>query len=293
MKHLLMFTATVILCGSPAGVLGASPADRGAPLPVLVGLMADELDYSMQHLVSDDGTRPYYLAYTIPDVVSDSIVGQLGAIFSADTDRQRVLDVDLRIGDYSIDNTHQIRGRGGGFARGSGGRAISIEDSPEAIRHALWWATDEQFKAFMPDFQSDAADQWSPEPDCPILITWYEAAAYCNWLSQQEGVPQDQWCYEANDAGEYAEGMKPAPDFLQRSGYRLPTEAEWECACRAGTWTGRSYGWPNELLAEYAWYADNAQRRSWPVGMLWVSKSSTRTTSMKRGTPDTSSAATC
>ena len=28
--------------------------------------------------------------------------------------------------------------------------------------------------------------------------TWYEAAAYCNWLSEQEGIPKDQWCYEPN-----------------------------------------------------------------------------------------------
>jgi len=153
MKQFLMFTATAILCGSPAGVAGAAPADQNAAAPVLVELMADELDYSMQNLVNDDGTRPYYLAYTITDVVSDSIAGQLGAIFRDDTGRDRVLDVDLRIGEYELDNTHQIRGRGGGFARGFGGGAISLEDSPDAIRHALWRTTDEQFKAAIQRYQ--------------------------------------------------------------------------------------------------------------------------------------------
>ena len=39
-------------------------------------------------------------------------------------------------------------------------------------------------------------------------VSWYDAAAYCNWLSKQEGFPEDQWCYGPNEKGDYAEGMK-------------------------------------------------------------------------------------
>jgi hypothetical protein len=110
---------------------------------------------------------------------------------------------------------------------------------------------------------------YAPTPDCPTnSVSWYDAVAYCNWLSEQEGIPKNQWCYEPNDKGEYAVGMKIAANFLQREGYRLPTEAEWEYACRANTISTYSFGEPLELLDRYTWCYTNSQNRMWPVGLL-------------------------
>jgi formylglycine-generating enzyme required for sulfatase activity len=121
-----------------------------------------------------------------------------------------------------------------------------------------------RFRRFRPEHEHFSV--YSPHDDGPVNgISWYLAAEYCNWLSRQEGKRE---CYEPNDRGEYGPGMKIKSNALHLEGYRLPTEAEWKYACRAGTETSRPHGASPALLGEFAWYNATSEVRAWSCGRL-------------------------
>lgn len=124
----------------------------------------------------------------------------------------------------------------------------------------------EQFLQFRPSFNE--RKDFTPTSDCPLGVAWYDAVAYCNWLSDQEGIPKEQWCYVPNKDGKYETGMTIPGNSLQRTGYRLLTEQEWAYAYRAGADTLYSFGDSVELLRQYAWFNQNSFSKTQPVGSL-------------------------
>jgi formylglycine-generating enzyme required for sulfatase activity len=139
------------------------------------------------------------------------------------------------------------------------GRSYAIATKPVTV--AQW----QRFLKDRPDVPRDYRERYSPEPGGPIIaVSWYAAAQYCNWLSEKEGLLKKEWCYP--DHKDIKEGMKPFPDYLMRTGYRLPSEAEWEYACRAGAASSRYYGCSVELLPRHGFFKGNSRARTWPVG---------------------------
>jgi formylglycine-generating enzyme required for sulfatase activity len=111
--------------------------------------------------------------------------------------------------------------------------------------------TQSQFEAIMKGFNpSHTQGQSLPVTD----VSWYDAADFCNRLSQACGFEQ---CY--NNA-------TWACDF-SKNGFRLPTEAEWEYACRAGTNTRYYTGNEESDLSRAGWWYENSGFMLMPVGL--------------------------
>lgn len=140
MSQPLLRWVLIGLCGF---ALATAPI---AGQPVVLDAMKAELDRSME-LLGEQEVPPYFLSYEISESRSVSVAASFGALTRSDERHERQLDIDLRVGDYSMDNTRPIRDTffSSSFL-GSGPTQVPVDDDPDAIRSILWAETDRAYK---------------------------------------------------------------------------------------------------------------------------------------------------
>lgn len=98
-------------------------------------------------------------------------------------------------------------------------------------------------------------------------VTWELAIRYCQWLSEKESISEDQWCYK--NVWNSDEGIPPLEaNYLDRTGYRLPTRAEWEWACGSGSTESWHFGSDIAQTRFYEWTEPHSQSNIHFVGQL-------------------------
>lgn len=138
-------TIALILFVVHQGIFSTTILAQTKHSPVIEAMKAE-----MQRTMTDLKTEPnppYFVSYAITETQYVTLTASFGKIVLEDSNRTRTLDVEVRVGNYDLDNKRQIRGTNfemGGFSRGT---SIPLDDDAASIRTAIWAATDRQYKA--------------------------------------------------------------------------------------------------------------------------------------------------
>jgi TldD protein len=118
------------------------------PSDPLLNAMQQELDRSLRNLKKTP-VPPYFISYQLTDNRALQVSASFGALTGSSDRATRLLDLDLRVGDYSLDSTHPIRDAGplDDFSDQFERQKIPLENDPDALRVALWRETERKYRS--------------------------------------------------------------------------------------------------------------------------------------------------
>lgn len=114
-------------------------------MPDLIKIAENEINRTMKGL-KDKPNPPYFISYYITETQSYRLSGTNGVIEDKTHDSTKMLDIQVRVGDYKFDNTHLIRGNPLNFNTSMGRIELPFVDDEKAIAKTMWFATDKAYK---------------------------------------------------------------------------------------------------------------------------------------------------
>ena len=121
----------------------AAPPDAAAKRSPLLAALQAELERSLKTLGALDPPA-YFIGYTVTDTQRVNVSGSNGALLNSDEGRNRWLEVSVRAGSYSLDNSHKVGERQ--MQGGGPGTPVPLDDDADVVRRAIWLETDKQYR---------------------------------------------------------------------------------------------------------------------------------------------------
>jgi predicted Zn-dependent protease len=137
--------AVALAATSYPGVTQAAPPDTpviGKPSPLIAAMQA-ELDRSFK-VLSVQEPPAYFIGYTVTDTQRAEVSGSNGALLSSSEAHNRWLQVSVRTGTYTLDNTHKVGEQR--MPNGGPGTAVPVDNDEQIVRRAIWLETDQQYR---------------------------------------------------------------------------------------------------------------------------------------------------
>jgi predicted Zn-dependent protease len=162
----------------PAATVAVPPQQAvAADSDKTLAAMQDELNRARTRLElkipgTNEPARPYYVQYRILDLDVHTIVAEFGALVSSTAGRNRIMSVDVRVGDDNLDSSNFITDEGFSGFLGSTG-TVGIDRDYDSLRQDLWLASDQAFKAAVENFSKKQAfmSRLAKAPSIPDFST--------------------------------------------------------------------------------------------------------------------------
>lgn len=168
--------------------------------------MQDEMNRAVARLQLDDQKKPFFIQYRIVDVDVRAITSSFGTLFSSTHQRNRLMSVDVRVGNSQLDSSNFVSQNGFQGFLGPAGQ-VGIDRDYNSLRQDLWLATDQAYKQALVDFANKQAflNSLSRPPEIPDFsnepaVVDVEPLVASDWTSRN-------WEDESREASKVLRGF--------------------------------------------------------------------------------------